>query len=88
MCIIFATLTWSENPADAISESLNYKIFLWRMPTDSPKSVCFRTLTFRTLPRTVYVALPVPEQLPSSGYATVWAYLVNRSFLALEDINL
>ena len=27
-------------------------------------------LTFRTLRSTVYVALPVPEQLPYSGYAT------------------
>ena len=34
MCIIFATLTctWPENPADAISEVLNPKIFLGGMP--------------------------------------------------------
>ena len=32
------------------------------------KVACFRTLTFRS---TVYVALPVPEQLPDSRYATV-----------------
>ena len=57
MCIIFAKLTWPENPADAISEVLNSKIF-------------FRTLTFRTLHSTIYAALPVPEQLPYSGYAT------------------
>ena len=34
------------------------------MPPDPPKRVCFHTLC------TVYVALPVPEQLPYSGYAT------------------
>ena len=28
MCTIFATLPWSENLADAISEVLNSKIFL------------------------------------------------------------
>ena len=49
MCIIFATLTWPENPADAISEVLNSKIFLEEH---------------------VSVALPVPEQLLYSGYAT------------------
>ena len=71
MCILFATLTWPENPADAISKVLNSKIFLGGMPPDPPKSVCFRTLTFRTLHSTVYVALPVPKQPPYSGYATV-----------------
>jgi len=72
MCIIFATLTWSENPADAISEVLNSKIFLgWGgMPLDPPKRACFHTLTFRTLHSTIYVALPVPEQPHYSGYAT------------------
>ena len=40
------------------------------MPPDPPKIVCFHTLTFHTLRSTVYVALPVPEQLPYSGYAT------------------
>ena len=69
MCIIFATLTWPENPADAISEVLNSKIFLGARP-QTPLKACFRTLTFRTLRSTVYVALPVPEQLPYSGYAT------------------
>ena len=29
------------------------------MPPDSPKKVCFRTLTFHTLRSTMYVALPV-----------------------------
>ena len=28
MCIIFGTLTWPENPADAISDVLKSKIFL------------------------------------------------------------
>ena len=54
MCIISTILTWPENPADP-------------MPPDPPKRVCFRMLTFRS---TVYVALPVPEQLPYSCYAT------------------
>ena len=40
------------------------------MPPDPPKIACFRTLTFRTLRSTVYVALPVPKQLSYSGYAT------------------
>ena len=40
------------------------------MPPDSPKRVCFCMLTFHTLCSTVYVALPVPEQPPYSGYAT------------------
>ena len=39
MYIIFATLTWPENPADAISEVLNSKIFLGGMPPDPPKCV-------------------------------------------------
>ena len=70
MYIIFATLyTWPENPADAISEVFNSKIFLGSMPPD-PLNACFRTLTFRTLRSTVYVALPVPEQLPYTSYAT------------------
>ena len=56
MCIIFATLTWPENPADSISEVLNSQIF-------------FCMLTFHTLHSTVYVALSVPKQLPYSGYA-------------------
>ena len=36
-----------------------------------------RTLTFRILRSTVYVALPVPEQLPYSGYATVQQSTLN-----------
>ena len=40
------------------------------MPSDPPKRVCFCTLTFCTLRSIVYVALPVPEQLPYSNYAT------------------
>ena len=73
MCIIFATRTRPENPTDAILEVLNSKIFLGGgggggMPSDPPKRVCFRMLTFRTLHSTLYVALPVPEQLPYSGY--------------------
>ena len=40
------------------------------MPPDPPKIACFHTLTFCTLRSTVYVALPVPKQLPYSGYAT------------------
>ena len=67
MCIIFATLTWPENPADAILEVLNS---CGGMPPDPPKRACFHTLTFCTLRSTVYVALPVPEQLPYSGYTT------------------
>ena len=74
MCNIFATLTWPENPADAILEALNSKIFLGehapRVP-DPSKRACFQMLTFHTLHSTVYVALPVPEQLPYSGYTTV-----------------
>ena len=54
MCTISDTLTWPENPADP-------------MPPDPPKRARFGTLTFRS---TVYVALPVPEHLPYSGYAT------------------
>ena len=34
-----------------------------------PKRACFRTLTLHTLCSTVYIALPVLEQLPYSGYA-------------------
>ena len=75
MCIIFAILTWPENPADAISKVLNPKNFLGGgggggggMPPDPPKRVCFRMLTFHTLRSTVYVALPVPKELPYSGY--------------------
>ena len=60
-----ATLTWPENPGDAISEVLNSKIFLGVHAPRPPKRACFRTLR-----HTVYVALPVPEQLPYSGYAT------------------
>ena len=74
MCIIFATLTWPENLADVISEVLNSTIFQGGMPPEPSKRVCFRTLTFRTLCSTVYVALPAPEQLPYSGYATVCLY--------------
>ena len=61
MCIT----TWSEN---AISEVLN---FTGGHAPDPPKRACFHTLTPRTLRSTVYVALPVPEQLPYSGYTTV-----------------
>ena len=64
---------WPEDPADVISEVLNSKLSLGGgggMPPDPPKRACFRTLTFRTFRSTVYVALPVPEQLPYSGYAT------------------
>ena len=75
MCIIFTTLTWPENPADAISETLNSKIFLGGMPPDPPNRACFRTLTFRTLHSTIYVALPAPEQVPYSGYAPAWKRL-------------
>ena len=67
MCIIFATLTWPENSADAILKVLNS---CGGMLPDPPKRVCFHTLTFHTLRSTIYVALPVPEQLPYSGYAT------------------
>ena len=65
MYIIFATLTWHENPPDAILEVLNSKIFLGGMPPDPPKRACFHTLR-----STIYVALPVPEQLLYPGYAT------------------
>ena len=69
MCNIFATPTWPENPADAILEVLNSKIFRGGdMPPDPLKRACFRMLTFCTLCSTVYVALPVPKQLPYSGY--------------------
>ena len=53
MCIIFATLTWPDNPADAISEVLNSKIFLGGggggggMPPEPPKRVCFWKHTTR-----------------------------------------
>ena len=40
------------------------------MPPEPPKKACFHMLTFRTLHSTVYVALPVPEQLLYSGYTT------------------
>ena len=72
MCIIFATLTctWPENPADAISEVLNAKIFL--------RGECLRTLTFCALRSTVNVALPVPEQLPYFVYVTgIWYHLAS-----------
>ena len=39
-------------------------------PQTPVKRACLRTLTFHTLRSTVYVALPVPEQLPYSGYTT------------------
>ena len=65
-----ATLTWPENSADSILEVLNSKIFLGGMPPHPPKRACFCTLTFYTLRSTIYVALPVPEQLPYSDYAT------------------
>ena len=42
------------------------------------KLACFRMLTFR---RTVYVALPVPEQLPYSGYATAAKIWINMWIL-------
>ena len=45
MCIIFAALTWPENPADAISEVLKFNIFLGVHAPDPPKQACFRTLT-------------------------------------------
>ena len=45
MCIIFGTLTWPENPADASSEVLNSKIFLGDMPPDPTKRACLCTLT-------------------------------------------
>ena len=70
MCIIFATLTWPENPADAILKVLNSKIFLGGMPPDPPERACFHMLTFCTLRSIIYVALPVPEQLLYPGYAT------------------
>ena len=52
MCIIFATRTWPENPADAILEVLNSKILLEGvgMTQDPP-----------TLRSTIYVALHVPK---------------------------
>ena len=44
---VFATLTRPENPADAISEVLNSKIFLGgAYPQTPPKRACFRSLTF------------------------------------------
>ena len=85
MCIIFATLTWPENPVDAISEVLNFKLYFpggGDMPPDPPKRACFHTLTFCTLSSTVYVALPVPEQLPYSGYALVHISLMPSSLSA------
>ena len=83
MCIIFATLTWPENPADAISEVLNSKISLGEHAPRPPKKACFRTLTFRTLRSTVYVALPVPEQLLYSGYATAERCILYILFLTV-----
>ena len=65
--------------ADVISEVLNSKIFLGGMPPHPPpKRACFRTLTFCTLRSTVYAPLPVPEQLPYSGYATTLHHWVFR----------
>ena len=60
MCIIFATLTWPENPADAISEVLNSKNFLGRggaCPQTPIKERDSAWLAFHTLHSTVYVAL-------------------------------
>ena len=86
MCIIFATPTWPENPADAISEVLHSKIFLEGMPPDSPNKVCFCTPTFRTLYSTVLVALPVPKQLYPilgtpllAGVETTWELYTLKS---------
>ena len=57
------------------------------MPPDPPKRVCFCTLTFHTLRSTVYVALPVPEQLPYSGYATVPCMLEVETMLAILHLT-
>ena len=81
MCIIFPTLTWPENPAGAISEVLNSKISSGDMPPDPPKRVWFHTLPFCTLCSNVYVALPVPKQLPYSAYATAFAMLPVKGIL-------
>ena len=86
MCIIFTTLTWPENPADAISEVLHSKIFLGGMPPDSPNKAYFSTPTFRTLYSTIYVALPVPKQLYPilatpllAGVETTWELYTLKS---------
>ena len=71
MCIIFATLTWPENPSRCDLGGPKFKNFPGgggggggggHAPNLS-KRACFHTLR-----STVYVALAVPEQLP--GYAT------------------
>ena len=51
-------------------ESKGQRFGILKLPPGPPKRACFRTLTFHTLHSTVYVALPVPKQLPYSGYAT------------------
>ena len=64
----FTTLTWPENPADAISvHGPKFQNFPGGACPQT-KRACFCTLTFHTLRSTVYVALPVPEQLATTNF--------------------
>ena len=70
-CVLFSVHLLGLKTQQTRSQmSLIQKFSSGGMPPDPPKRAGFRTLTFRTLRSTIYVALPVPEQLPYFGYAT------------------
>ena len=73
MCIITATLTRPEKPADAISELLYFHG--GGMPPDPPRKRALHAAHFVLRSP----ALPVPEQLPYSGYATAVVAAVSAS---------